>query len=245
MHADRAFYGRDLAHVHDAAFGDLARAGAAELLERLRGAGIASGLVVDLGTGSGIAAQALTEAGYAVLGVDVSADLLELARRRAPGATFVEASLHEFQLPACAAVTAIGECLSYANAGRPELTRLFARVHDALSPGGLFLFDVACPGREAAGPRRTWHEGADWILCFEAEERAAERLLTRRITVFRRAGDAYRRSDEVHTLHLYEPAEVLEQLVRAGFEATQLPGYVGRLRFVPGHAGFAAVRRAL
>jgi hypothetical protein len=46
------FYGGDLAYVHDAAFGHLARGGARMLLRLLGRTGIRTGLVIDLGAGS-------------------------------------------------------------------------------------------------------------------------------------------------------------------------------------------------
>ena len=242
-------YGRDLAHVHDAGFGDFARAAAPELLRRLRAAGRDGGLVVDLGCGSGIWARALLDAGYEVLGVDVSADLLAIARKRAPGATFVHGSLFEAELPAgCAAVTALGECVNYAfdpRAGRAGLAALLRRVHAALRPGGLLLFDAAGPGLEPR-PRRTWSAGDGWVVCVAAVEDAAARGLTRHIAVFRREGDGadarWRRSDERHTLRLYEPEEVLADLRAAGFAGAEALRAWGALALRSGHHAFAARR---
>jgi len=234
------FYGRDLAYVHDRAFGHLARAGGATLIRQLERSGFEDGLVVELGSGSGITARLVTERGYDVLGVEVSADLVEIARQRAPAARFANASLLDAELPECVAVAAIGECFNYA--GEP-LPPIFARVHQALQPGGLFLFDVAGPGRERGGPRRGWWEGPDWMLCLEAVEYPAERRLDRRITVFRASEGGYRRSDELHVQRLYDPQEVLDELVGAGFEARQLGAYGSAVHFGRGHAGFLATKR--
>jgi len=238
-------YGPDLAHVHDTGFGGFARAAAPDLLRRLARAGIRGGLVVDLGCGSGIWARALADAGYDVQGVDLSAGMLAIARGRVPEARFVQASFLDAPLPACAAVTAIGEIFSYAfdpRMGRERLVELLGRLRTALRPGGVLAFDVAAPGRERATPRRTFHEGADWTLCLEASEDAVERLLTRRIVLFRRVAGAWRRSDEVHVLRLHEPAELARDLAEAGFDARRVSGY-GSLRFRRGHVGFWAVRR--
>ncbi|HET6881614.1 MAG TPA: methyltransferase domain-containing protein, partial [Pirellulales bacterium] len=98
------FYGKDLAFIHDAGFGHVARAGAQTLLELLRRSEADRGLVVDLGTGSGIVAEQLSLAGYDVLGIDLSADMLALARRRAPHATFRQQSLVDAEIPPCIAV---------------------------------------------------------------------------------------------------------------------------------------------
>jgi SAM-dependent methyltransferase len=238
----KRFYARDLAHVHDAGFGDFARDAAPGLLRRLRRGGIRDGLVVDLGCGSGIWARALLDAGYDVLGVDVSADLLALARARAPGARFVRGSAYDVDLPPCTAVTALGEVLNY---GAPPhaLPRMFRRIHAALRPGGMFVFDLVGPGRAGARPRRTWHEGDGWLLCVETSEDRKRCELTRRITVFRRSGRSWRRSEEVHRLRLFDRETVLANLAAAGFMAEALGGYGRRPRFPAGWAGFVATPR--
>lgn len=212
-------YGPDLAHVHDVAFGAWARDAAPFVLARLREAGIEDGLVVDLGCGSGILAAELLEAGYEVRGVDASAEMLELAGRRAVGADLVHGSLHEVELPPCGAVTALGECVNYG--GPPSLEPLFARVYEALEPGGVLVFDAAGPGREPEVRRRARHEGEGWVLRTEAHEDRDARTLTRRIALVRDG----RSSEEVHLLRLYEPDDVIDWLESVGFTATRHPAY--------------------
>ncbi len=245
MNSD-SFYGRDLAYVHDQAFGHLARAGGETLLRLLGRQGFDSGLVVELGSGSGITAQLVTEHGYDLFGVEVSPDLVEIAQTRAPQASFINASLLDAELPQCVAVTAIGECFNYAfdeRAGDEALGVIFQRVFEALEPGGLFLFDIAEPGRERSGPRRDWSEGPDWTLCLEASEDHDLRTLDRRITVFRQVDGGFRRSDELHHLRLYEVQDVLHGLEAAGFEARRLGAYGSAVHFGRGHSGFLATRR--
>ena len=75
-------YGSDLAHVHDVAFGGWARDAAPFVLARLRDAGIAEGLVVDLGCGSGIWGVLMAKRGWRVTGVDYSEKALDRARER-------------------------------------------------------------------------------------------------------------------------------------------------------------------
>jgi hypothetical protein len=67
--------------------------------------------------------------------------------------------------------------------------------------------------------------------------------LRRDITVFRRVGKLYRRSDEHHLLGLYRPEEIAEELTRAGFRVRRIPGY-SDFRFPPGLAGFVATKPA-
>jgi SAM-dependent methyltransferase len=226
--------------VHDVGFGGVARAAAPAIVERLRASGQDSGTIVELGCGSGLAARAFADAGYEVFGVDASDDLLTIARERVPSARFEHASLHDAELPSgAAAVVAIGEVLSYAGIG----DRLLARVRAALGPGGLFLFDVVTPGREAPDPRRSWNEGDGWLVCVEASEDAGR--LTRRIVTFRRTDHdrGWRRSDEVHEQTPYEPAELVEALNAAGFEdARVLPGGYGTQAALPRHTAVLSAR---
>jgi SAM-dependent methyltransferase len=238
-------YGEDLAYIHDAGFVGLARAATAFVRQALRDAGLPGGLVVDLGCGSGIVAADLSAAGYDVLGVDQSAAMVALARQRAPAARFVVGSLLAAEIPPCVAVTAVGEGVNYLfDAGNtPQaLAALFARIHAALGPGGLLVFDAAGPGRvPPPGVARGHAEGPDWATLVTAEEDAERRLLTRHITYFRKSGELYRRGHEVHRLRLLEPGELAEQLRAAGFRVRRLDGY-GEAPFPPGYAGFLATK---
>jgi len=238
-----AGYGEDLAHVHDAGFSDFAERAAPFLLAQLRPLVPEGGRVVDLGCGSGRLAFHLARAGYAVLGVDRSAALLALARRRAPGATFRRASFLDLELPPCHAVVALGEVFNYRFDPRVDaaaLRRLFRRVYRALSPGGLFAFDVAGPARAPrSGFAAGWKMGDGWAVLFEKEARRSGRTLARRVVTFRRVGRSYRRSEELHLLRLYPEAEVRAALERAGFEVRMRRGY-GALRLGRGLAAFLA-----
>jgi SAM-dependent methyltransferase len=240
-------YGPDLAAIHHADHGELAHAAAAVVTRELRRARLRSGLVVDLGCGSGILAGELLAAGYDVLGVDSSPAMIELARATAPDATFRCASFLDTDLPDCAAVTAIGEVFNYTLDPRVEastLDTIAAAAGRALPPGGTFVFDLAAPGRLGrTGVRRVFHETAGGTLFMDAREDRATRTLTRHITVYARDGgpDTYRRTDEVHLLHLYEPEEVVRAVERAGFAVVVRRGY-GRVRLGPGHHVYVATR---
>jgi len=234
-------YGRDLAWIHDDGFGDFARTSAPGLLRLIGETEPSSGLIVDLGCGSGVWAAAAGRAGYDVLGVDRSAAMIAIARARAPHARFRVVSLFDARLPPCCAVTAIGEVFSYLFDERHSMARIEAvwrRIYRALEPGGCFIFDVAAPGR-GRGEARIYREARDWAILRELEEDRRARVLTRRITTFRKMGGAYRRAREVHRLRLFTRAELLAGLRHTGFRVRVLSAY-GARTFEPGHIGFLA-----
>jgi SAM-dependent methyltransferase len=240
------WYNEDLAYIHDTGHSDFALRSAPGILQILRRNGIHSGLIVDLGCGSGLLAQELTKAGYELLGIDFSEAMLRIARRRAPQAKFRAGSLFTAELPPCHAVTATGECLNYlfdSDHRRPRLAQLFRRVFAALSPGGVFIFDIAEPGQVAPGVSRSFVEGPDWMVALEKTEDRRQALLTRRIISFRRVGKHYRRSDELHRLQLFRVSDVARELRRAGFRVRLLRSY-GEDELPRAHAAFVARKPA-
>ncbi len=216
-------YGEDLALIHHTGFGDFARGAAPGILQLLakNGPPIRERLVVDLGCGGGIWARQLVLAGYSVLGVDVSTAQLSIARRQAPGARFRKASAYTVDIPACSAVTALGEVLGYCEAGgrRPSLTPLFRRVFAALEPGGWFVFDMIMEGGRSLDGR-SWREEADYAVLVDISERKGAGQLRRDIVTFVRRGRAYRRREEHHRVHLESQAALTSTLGKVGFRVT-------------------------
>lgn len=223
------YYQEDLAYIHDSGFGDFARNAGAEVINLLHKQGIHGGLITDLACGTGIFSEALLAAGYEVFGVDVSADMLNIAKRRAPAAALVQASLLSAELPPSRAVTILGEGINYLFDEANDLsavTRLFTRIYDALEPGGLLAFDtyqrVIAP---KGAPQTLLREGEDWAVFVRGEVEAG--VLTRRIVNFRKVGAGYRRSEETHRQRLYKGAELAEILRKIGFKARVHRGYGG------------------
>jgi SAM-dependent methyltransferase len=223
-------YDEDLAYTHDRGYSHVAEDAAAFLLGLLP----ERSDVVELGCGAGVTALRLTEAGHTVLGIDQSPALIALARERAPHARFEVGSFVTQRLPECDAVLAIGEVFNYLfdEGNTPAaLPGLFGRIHQALRPNGLLVFDLASPAVRRGDGARIWNAGADWATLVEYGEQGD--LLTRHITCFRELDSGYRRSEEVHVQRLYRPAEILPLLRAAGFTARTRRGYdPGRGRHV-------------
>ena len=234
-------YDTDLAYIHDQGFGGFARASAPGLLTLLHDGGIRDGRIVDLGCGSGIWARELVNSGYEVIGVDISAAMIEIARQRVPEAEFHVASFLQFPIPPCRAVTALGEVFNYLfdpDNSLPSLQAVCKKIHDVLSPGGLLIFDVAVPGR-CRGRTQAFTEGEDWTCLVEYWHDESNQQLTRRIVTFRKIDDAYRRHEETHRQQLFEKRAVVEMLESIGFEVQPVQSY-GEYPLPDGVVGFVA-----
>jgi SAM-dependent methyltransferase len=214
------YYEPDLAYIHHAGHGDFARQVAPNLIRLLRGSGVPGGLVVDLGCGSGILAHELTRAGYDVLGVDLSPEMIKLARKNAPQARFITGSLYEVDLPPCDAVVAIGEVFNYippVAEQHPRLSTQFFKIAQALRKGGAFLFDVLVQATVKNVTYEKWSEGEDWAAHVTIHEDRTARTVDRQITLFRQVGELYRRTNETHRLYMHWRSQIERDLRQFDF----------------------------
>jgi ubiquinone/menaquinone biosynthesis C-methylase UbiE len=94
--------------------------------------------VLDLGCGTGVpTARILTGAGHRVLGVDVSAGMLRLAREQVPAAEFRHANILE--LPAdLGPFDAVTSFFALLMLSRADIGTVLRRVTGWLRPGGYF-----------------------------------------------------------------------------------------------------------
>ncbi len=245
MATSEGYASGDLVYIHDDGFHSYAMDAAPALLTILREHGIHKGLVVDLGSGTGRWVQELTKAGYECQGIDQSLAMVEHAKAVAPKVLFRVASIFDTPLPSCNAVTSMGECLNYrfggARSSKTALLGLFRRVHEALQPGGVFVFDIATPARAPKGkPVVQRRDGHDWAIVSVTSKIPGG--LRRSMVFFRRYGEMYHRGTETHDLSLYPVADILTMLRRCGFKARRLPAK-GYFQEVPGMAWFLAEKR--
>ena len=230
-------YGASLSHIHDVAFGDLARGATPEIVRLLRRVGRRrtgfTPLVVEVGCGSGVLARALVDKGYRVLGIDVSPHMIRLARARAPRARFRIASLVDAAIPRCDAVIGIGEVVTYVPGGLRTLRRFFERVHRALGARGLLIFDfLESAARRTFPPRRVTGDG--WSLVVRADVDARGRVLTRRMWIEPDPADR-----EIHRVRIYTRQEIGDALRASGFRVEMRRSF-GSYRLLPGDVAVVA-----
>ena len=186
--------------------------------------------VLDLACGTGSLAVLLAERGYAVTGSDISPDMLAVADEKASHLEenrpyFICQPMQRLRLPE--PVDAVICCLDSLNyVTRPaNVQKTFRRVHDTLTPGGLFLFDINTPCKlEGMDGQVFLDETEDTYCVWRAEYDAKRRLCYYGMDLFQRAGEVWERSFEEHIEYAYTPEELTDWLRAAGFAKIDMFG---------------------
>jgi len=206
--------------------------------------------VADLGCGTGNIAIPLAKAGFTVFGIDLSADMLSVARSkwesssgaglirsREPGSIrWLQQDMRDWELPhPVDAAISFCDSLNYLTE-KPDISAVFQRTFAGLAPGGLFLFDVHAPRQLAryAEEQPFVLDERDiayiWTCEYDAERMEIEHDLTFFVREDEREGGEggkqpqalYRRFEESHVQRAYDPDWLSAELAAAGFELLHL-----------------------
>lgn len=202
---------------------------AAFALKSLAGAGVEYGsTVVELGCGTGAFTTRFSKAGYSMLAIDQSADMLSAAYDKAADAgetiCFVEQDMRELELPGqYPAFVSFCDCVNYI-LEEEELLGVFKSVMRYLEPGGCFFFDFNTRYKyETVMNDCVIAENRDsvsfiWENSYDAESRINEYDVTFFVRDDERAGEElFRKYEELHLQKGYEPQEIYALLEEAGF----------------------------
>ncbi len=179
--------------------------------------GFCGGPLLDLGCGTGNATLPMWERGYEVEGLDASAAMLEVARRKMPGVEFTLGTFEEFDLPRrFALVYSVFDALNNLLTDEDFMACLL-RVHAHLTPGGVFMFDV----NTSTGLRELWHGGVaeGWADDVYYRWKHAYDEGTGMATVSAYCETEGSAFTEVHRERGYDEPHLRRLLEAAGFEA--------------------------
>lgn len=110
--------------------------------------------VLDVGCGTGVPiARFLVEAGFKVVGIDLSEAMVSVARENVPGGTFRQMNMTAIDLPP-ESFHGLISCYAIIHVPREKHADLFHSFHKILKPQGVMLVSVAS---------WEWEEIADYL----------------------------------------------------------------------------------
>ncbi|MBO4628170.1 MAG: class I SAM-dependent methyltransferase [Lachnospiraceae bacterium] len=218
----------------------------AEALVRiLREADVADGsLVADLGCGTGEMTARLREAGFDMIGIDGSEEMLAIAQEKeyervdelladaSPDDTeaeenaiagmirYLHQDLREIELyGTVAAMVSVCDTMNYLLT-EDDLREVFKKANNYLDRDGLFVFDVKTEYyyREVLGDNVRAEDYEDDVLLWDNSYDRGTRINEYRLTMFKKdeATGLFARQDELHRQRAYDLAEITRILAEAG-----------------------------
>ena len=193
---------------------------------------VTEGTICELGCGTGTMTELFAEAGYHMIGIDSSVEMLALAqhKKEETGADilYLQQNMEELTLAEPVdAVISVCDSMNYLLQEEAVL-KTFSRVKQYLKPGGCFIFDLktAYCYQNIIG-NQTWVEQDEevsyiWENYFYEEQDINEYMLT----IFKRQPDSdlYERVDEAHYQKAYSIERLQELLEKSGMEMTECFG---------------------
>lgn len=185
-------------------------------------------LVLDLGCGTGTLTELMAEAGYDMMGIDMSPDMLQIAmeKREESGhdIMYLCQDMRELELY-CTVGTVICVCdsINYI-LEEEEVIESFKRVNNYLYPKGLFIFDFNTDYkyREVIGDATIAENREDcsfiWENFYDAESHINEYDLTFFVRESEEEETVFRRFQETHFQRGYDLEEMLRFIDEAGLE---------------------------
>lgn len=116
------------------------------LIRLLRRYGADSGIICELGCGTGSMTERLADAGYDMIGIDSSPEMLDAAveKKLASGSNilYLEQDMRAFELYGTVrAIVSVCDSMNYLLT-EDDLRKVFRLANNYLDPGGVFIFDM-------------------------------------------------------------------------------------------------------
>lgn len=217
------------ASVYDLFMNDVDYDGWTDYIEEIwKKFGLTPGLVCELGCGTGNITLRLAERGYDMIAVDLSAEMLSEAEKKAEekniNALFLMQDMREFELyGTVSSVLCLCDSLNYITEDE-DMQDVFDLVNNYLDPGGLFIFDLNTEYkfREIYGQNTFSETGDDAVYIWENYYDEEERINEYYLNFFVKNGSGtYDRTQEEHYERAYSLEEIKGFIEKSGmrFEA--------------------------
>ena len=186
-------------------------------------------LVLDLGCGTGTLTELLAEAGYDMIGVDNSCDMLTLAREKSERAghevLYLLQDMRELDLySTIGTVICVCDSLNYLLT-EEDLLKTFMLVKNFLFPGGIFLFDFNTVYKyaEVIGDATIAENREECSFIWENYYYLEEQINEYDVTVFvKEKEELYRRFTETHYQRGYTLSQMKKLLKKAGLKVLEV-----------------------
>lgn len=197
----------------------------AYLIGLLREYGVTDGLVLELGCGTGSMTELLAQAGYDMIGIDQSEEMLEIALEKRLDSghdiLYLQQDMREFELYGTVrAVVSICDSMNYLME-EEDLLAVFRLVNNYLDPKGIVIFDLNTVYKyeELLGDSTIAENREESSFIWENTYYDEDQVNEYDLTLFIREEDGrYQKYEETHYQKAYDLETVRRLIEEAGME---------------------------
>ena len=184
--------------------------------------GLKPELGLDLGCGTGNMTIELSKRGVDMTGVDISEDMLMVARAKSENNNilYLNQDMTEFELYGTVSfIVSSLDCVNYITDKR-DLLKAFKLVNNYLDPGGLFIFDINTDYKleHILGNNTFILENENSFCVWQNEFDKKRKVCDFYLTFFNKNGEHYTRFEEEHAERAYSIEEISYLLEKAGMK---------------------------
>ncbi len=179
--------------------------------------------LAEIGCGTGTMSLLLAAKGYDMIGLDLSEDMLMVAREKALDEgldiMFLQQDMTKFELfGSVDAIIATCDSLNYITP--KKIGKVFEQVHFYLNPGGVFIFDLNTKYKfKDVYHNQTFTEvGEDFAYIWENQYNEEEESNEYGITFFVEEMESYLRFDEYHKEYVHSLDSIIHCIKQAGLK---------------------------
>lgn len=188
--------------------------------------------ILELACGTGNMTIPLTKKGYDIAGIDISAEMLEVAMKKAEKENVQLVLLQqdiaelEFDMEDLDCVLCACDGFNYLTYD-DDLEYVFSKVYEILKENGIFIFDISSYYKisKILGNNTFTEKREDTVYMWQNYFDPEEDLVDMELTFFvKNKEGTFDRFDEVHQQRAYVTDDIIEKLNDSGFKSVKAYG---------------------
>lgn len=187
---------------------------------------------IDVGCGTGIFTRKLKKSGYKVTGVDISSDMLSVAKdlteKEKLSINYLQTDMRSLKsFEKVDFITVVNDGLNYVP--HKDVKRTFSCFSKCLKKGGVLLFDISTEYKFQNVLSGNMYGDDDEKLSYIwlSEYSSKDKTLDINVTFFEKVGELYKRYEERQIQYAHTQTDIEKALVDSGFEIISITNALG------------------
>ncbi|KXZ40268.1 Ubiquinone/menaquinone biosynthesis C-methylase UbiE [Alkalithermobacter thermoalcaliphilus JW-YL-7 = DSM 7308] len=220
----------EFAFIYDELMDDVDYDGWVDYIEKIyKSENLKVNTILELACGTGNLTTRLAKRGYAIVGIDISEEMLSVAREKAEkenlDIVFLNQDMTQLDFDVYNIDCVLCGCDGFNYIlDKQDLLNIFKKVKNILKDEGLFIFDISSYFKlSTILSNNTFAENRDdlayiWENYFDEEDN----ILQMDLAFFVKEKNYFKRFEEVHYQRAYKNEEIIKLLKKAGFDKIKI-----------------------